>query len=126
MCKCCCELVNSWFIVSIWIFVYSKQSTNFFFSFFFCIFLSLSLSLSLSLPLRLIGDHEEQLEQRKSDEGTHQKYEVLFQRDQEMTQFIENYDETEKKGLQEQKDTQQVIVQLLEAMSKDLGRQNNM
>jgi intraflagellar transport protein 74 len=75
---------------------------------------------------RLIGDHEEQLEQRKSDEGTHQKYEVLFQRDQEMTQFIENYDETEKKGLQEQKDTQQVIVQLLEAMSKDLGRQNNM
>ena len=125
MCKCCCELVNSWCIVSIWIFVYSKQSTHFFFSFSF-VFLSLSLSLSLSLPLRLIGDHEEQLEQRKSDEGTHQKYEVLFQRDQEMTQFIENYDETEKKGLQEQKDTQQVIVQLLEAMSKDLGRQNNM
>ena len=95
----------------------------FFFSLSFVFF---SLSLSLSLPLRLIGDHEEQLEQRKSDEGTHQKYEVLFQRDQEMTQFIENYDETEKKGLQEQKDTQQVIVQLLEAMSKDLGRQNNM
>jgi intraflagellar transport protein 74 len=75
---------------------------------------------------RQIGDHEDQLEQRKSDEGTHQKYEVLFQRDQEMTQFIENYTETEAKGLQEQKDTQQVIVQLLEAMSKDLGRQNNM
>lgn len=51
---------------------------------------------------------------------------MLFQRDQEMTQFIENYAETEAKGLQEQKDTQQVIVQLLEAMSKDLGRQNNM
>ena len=99
-----------------------KTVYSLFFFFFFCI----SLSLSLSLPLRLIGDHEEQLEQRKSDEGTHQKYEVLFQRDQEMTQFIENYDETEKKGLQEQKDTQQVIVQLLEAMSKDLGRQNNM
>ena len=66
------------------------------------------------------------LQQRKSDEGTHQKYEVLFQRDQEMTQFIENYAETEAKGLQEQKETQQVIVQLLEAMSKDLGRQNNM
>ena len=75
---------------------------------------------------RQIGDHEDQLEQRKSDEGTHQKYEVLFQRDQEMTQFIENYTETEAKGLQEQKDTQQVIVQLLEAMSKNLGRQNNM
>jgi intraflagellar transport protein 74 len=75
---------------------------------------------------RQIGDHEDQLEQRKSDEGTHQKYEVLFQRDQEMTQFIENYSETEKKGLQEQKDTQQVVVQLLEAMSKDLGRQNSM
>jgi hypothetical protein len=43
-----------------------------------------------------------------------------------MTQFIENYAETEAKGLQEQKETQQVIVQLLEAMSKDLGRQNNM
>ena len=66
------------------------------------------------------------LQQRKSDEGTHQKYEVLFQRDQEMTQFIENYAETEAKGLQEQKETQQVIVQLLEAMSKDLGRQNSM
>jgi intraflagellar transport protein 74 len=80
----------------------------------------------MSRMRRQIGDHEDQLEQRKSDEGTHQKYEVLFQRDQEMTQFIENYSETEKKGLQEQKDTQQVIVQLLEAMSKDLGRQNSM
>ena len=101
-------------------FLYTQNSLlTFFFPFSFVFF-------SLSLPLRLIGDHEEQLEQRKSDEGTHQKYEVLFQRDQEMTQFIENYDETEKKGLQEQKDTQQVIVQLLEAMSKDLGRQNNM
>lgn len=101
-------------------FLYTQNSLlTFFFPFSFVF-------LSLSLPLRLIGDHEEQLEQRKSDEGTHQKYEVLFQRDQEMTQFIENYDETEKKGLQEQKDTQQVIVQLLEAMSKDLGRQNNM
>ena len=101
-------------------FLYTQNSLlTFFFTFSFVF-------LSLFPPLRLIGDHEEQLEQRKSDEGTHQKYEVLFQRDQEMTQFIENYDETEKKGLQEQKDTQQVIVQLLEAMSKDLGRQNNM
>ena len=101
-------------------FLYTQNSLlTFFFSLSFVF-------LSLFPPLRLIGDHEEQLEQRKSDEGTHQKYEVLFQRDQEMTQFIENYDETEKKGLQEQKDTQQVIVQLLEAMSKDLGRQNNM
>jgi hypothetical protein len=27
---------------------------------------------------RSIGDHEDQLEKKKSDEGTHQKYEVIF------------------------------------------------
>ena len=75
---------------------------------------------------RSVGDHEDELEQQKSNEGQNQKYEVLFKRDQEMTKFIEDFAETEAKGLAQQKETQQMIVSLLEAMSKDLARQNNM
>ena len=60
----------------------------------------------------------------KSNEGKI-KYEVLFKRDQEMTKFIEDFAETEAKGLAQQKETQQMIVSLL-GDEQGLGRQNNM
>ena len=59
--------------------------------------------MEMSRLRRSVGDHEDELEQQKSNEGQNQKYEVLFKRDQEMTKFIEDFAETEAKGLAQQR-----------------------
>ena len=55
------------------------------------------------------------------DEG--QKYEALFARDQEMTQFLQGFDEAVLKELEEHKKAQRMIVGLLEHTSRHLGRE---
>ena len=63
-----------------------------------------------------INDFEEQLEQRKSSQGNEQKYEVLFKRDKEMSEFISKFDERKAEELKNQRESQALIVQLLEHM----------
>lgn len=74
------------------------------------------------------NDLQQEIEDRKSSKGSNdaEKYETLFQRDQEMTQFIEKFEETKTKELETQRQTQDTIVQLLEHMSKDITRQDAM
>ena len=67
---------------------------------------------------RSVGDHEDELEQQKSTRAN-QKYEVLFKRDQE-SQIYRGFrgDRGERVGSTK---TRQMMVSLLEAMSKDLA-----
>lgn len=59
----------------------------------------------------------------KSDKD---KYEKLYQRDREMTEFIDGFDETKKAILNEQKEAQETIVGLLAHISKGLEAEGNM
>eukprot|EP00941_MAST-03F_sp_MAST-3F-sp1_P000985 g985.t1 len=66
------------------------------------------------------------IEERRGENNDSHKYEVLFQRDKEMSEFIENFDELKKKELKDQEKTKNMIVALLEHISRDLNRKNNM
>ena len=63
---------------------------------------------------------------RKGDASDTQKYDVLFQRDQEMTEFIDSFEEVEAKEQEEQRSIQERITALLEHMSEGLQRENAM
>lgn len=74
----------------------------------------------------VLADLEQDLEERKGDSGDSKKYEVLYQRDKEMTEFIESFDSTKARAVEEQKQAQRQITALLEHISKGLERQHNM
>eukprot|EP00947_MAST-08B_sp_MAST-8B-sp1_P001371 g1371.t1 len=77
--------------------------------------------------LRRTGqDLNHDLQERKGDSSDSQKYEVLFQRDQEMTSFIEKFEETKQADLAEQANVEKMVVALLEHMSKNAEREYSM
>jgi intraflagellar transport protein 74 len=45
----------------------------------------------------VIGDLAADIDERKGDSGERDKYELLFKRDQEMTEFIDRFEETREK-----------------------------
>eukprot|EP00403_Amphidinium_massartii_P023609 CAMPEP_0178390208 /NCGR_PEP_ID=MMETSP0689_2-20121128/10525_1 /TAXON_ID=160604 /ORGANISM="Amphidinium massartii, Strain CS-259" /LENGTH=616 /DNA_ID=CAMNT_0020010705 /DNA_START=1 /DNA_END=1851 /DNA_ORIENTATION=+ len=60
--------------------------------------------------------------QEKKDEGSdQQKYEILFTKDQEMTSFIESFDESKAEEERKLKEKQDSIQRLLESISQSLG-----
>lgn len=60
--------------------------------------------------------------QERKDEGSdQQKYEILFTKDQEMTQFIEGFDDNKAEEEKKMADKQASIVRCLESISKSLG-----
>lgn len=60
--------------------------------------------------------------QERKDEGSdQQKYEILFTKDQEMTQFIEGFDQSKQEEENKMKAKQEGIVRILENISKSLG-----
>lgn len=73
-----------------------------------------------------LQDLAQDMEERKGEAGDTKKYEVLYQRDREMTEFIENFEETKTRAQQEQEHAQGQVVALLEHISKGLERQHNM
>jgi len=66
------------------------------------------------------------MEERKGEAGESHKYEVLYQRDQEMSEFIERFPETREKEWAAKAQTEAVNVRLLEHMSKGLERQHHL
>jgi len=57
--------------------------------------------------------------QEKKDEGSdHQKYEILFTKDKEMTQFIESFSDSKAEEEKKLKEKQDAIVNLLQNISK--------
>jgi predicted RNase H-like nuclease (RuvC/YqgF family) len=59
-----------------------------------------------------------------SEEG--KKYELLQKRDQEMTSFMDSFDESRSGILREQEELKSVIVALLEHISKGIDESTNM
>jgi len=67
------------------------------------------------------------IEDRKGDGADNsKKYEVLFKRDKEMTDFIDKFPEEKGKELESQAKSQQMVVDLLNHISQDLARQHNL
>lgn len=66
------------------------------------------------------------INERKGENNESHKYEVLFQRDKEMTGFIDNFQETKMKEKANQEKTKKMIVALLEHISRDINRKTNM
>merc|ERR1719240_2602127 len=75
---------------------------------------------------RTLGELTTDIEERKGESDTQDKYEVLFKRDKAMTEFIDNFDSTKQHEEQEQAKTRDMIVALLEHISRDLARRHNM
>jgi len=65
-------------------------------------------------------------QERKDEGGDQQKYEILFAKDQEMTQFIDSFDEHKVDEEKKMKDKQAAIVRLLESISTSLSLANNL
>jgi len=75
-----------------------------------------------------VSDLSTEVNERNSEDGQQQKYEVLFQRDKEMSAFIDSFEDTTKKEVEAQAKVQAVIVALLEhiAESEDMNRKGGL
>ena len=73
-----------------------------------------------------LADLDTDIEERKGESGDSQKYEMLFQRDQEMTSFIDSFEKRKQDEMSEQSKTQETIVALLEHISRGLQREGSM
>jgi intraflagellar transport protein 74 len=62
----------------------------------------------------------------EEDNGDAQKYELLVKRDQEMTAFMDKFDESRANVLSEQKASKDLVVALLESISRGIEDSNNM
>lgn len=72
-----------------------------------------------------------EIEERRGSSGAgasdeQAKYELLFKRDQEMTEFIDRFPDVRDKELSEQRRMQNTIVALLEHMSEGMARETSM
>jgi len=66
------------------------------------------------------------IEERKGETSDKHKYEILFSKDQEMSNFIETFDEAKREEEGQLKAKQESILGLLTAMSKVISRERNM
>ena len=73
-----------------------------------------------------IADLDTDLEERKGESGDSHKFEVLYQRDQDITKFINEFPGNREKALADKKRAQDTISALLEHISTELDRQHNM
>jgi len=70
----------------------------------------------------VISDSQE----RRDEGGDQQKYEILFAKDQEMSQFISSFDEHKAEEEQKMTEKQESIVRLLQNISTALSLQSHM
>ncbi|OQR96489.1 Intraflagellar Transport Protein 72/74 [Thraustotheca clavata] len=78
---------------------------------------------------KALSEVKSELEERKNegpDSNASQKYDMLYQRDQEMTIFMESFEEKKTKELENQRQSQAMIIRLLEHISIGLNRQDKM
>merc|ERR1711937_134812 len=69
---------------------------------------------------------ETDINERKGESTDQHKYEILFSKDQEMSQFIEGFDEAKKEEEEQMQIKQRRIVQLLTETSKMIKRGDKM
>eukprot|EP01138_Halocafeteria_seosinensis_P008430 gb/GECG01008615.1/.p1 GENE.gb/GECG01008615.1/~~gb/GECG01008615.1/.p1 ORF type:complete len:393 (+),score=94.45 gb/GECG01008615.1/:1-1179(+) len=85
-----------------------------------------SLRESVESKKKISQELSQDIEARKGDAGDSQKYETLYKRDQEMTEFIDRFPEMRDKELSEQSKTKETVVALLEHISTGINREANM
>jgi hypothetical protein len=73
-----------------------------------------------------VADLDMDLDERRDESGESQKVEKLYQRDAEMTEFIDSFPKQREAALEEKRRLQHTIVALLEHISAELERQNNL
>lgn len=69
-----------------------------------------------------INELEIDLAESKTDQDESHKYEILHKRDREMTQFMDNFEETRANEIKQVEDLESTIATLLEHMSKSIGK----
>merc|ERR1719407_276103 len=69
---------------------------------------------------------ETDINERKGESTDQHKYEILFSKDQEMSQFIEGFDAAKKEEEEAMHQTQRNICQLLTGMSKVISREKSL
>jgi intraflagellar transport protein 74 len=62
-----------------------------------------------------------EFEEKRNEDQDKQKYEILYQRDKEMTDFIQTFDQTRGKDMDDCRVIQNHIIEMLEAASKTLA-----
>lgn len=75
---------------------------------------------------RNITEIEADLKEQKTDTSEADKYDILHAKDKEMTEFMENFDETKEKEMAQVEDLESTISQLLFHMSSNMGREGQM
>lgn len=73
---------------------------------------------------KALSDLTADLAERKSEGGGSQKYDVLFERDKEMSGFIESFGTTRDSEVEDHRKIQTTIVDLLAHISEGIGRSN--
>lgn len=66
------------------------------------------------------------INERLKEAGDSQKYEVLFQRDKEMSDFIDGFHAKKKQQLAEQAKMEERVVVILEHISRNMDREHNL
>ncbi|DAZ99426.1 TPA: hypothetical protein N0F65_004059 [Lagenidium giganteum] len=79
---------------------------------------------------KTLSEMKNEMEERVSGgkDGTDpaQKYELLFQRDKEMTAFLESYPAKKEEELKAQRQTQMMIIKLLEHISSGMAKEDKL
>lgn len=75
---------------------------------------------------RNIKEIETDLREGKKDNDDSQKYEILYQKEKEINDFMTKFEEEKTSYEQQIKDHQELIAGLLEHMQKNLARQHKL
>lgn len=75
---------------------------------------------------KAITDITVEIEERRGEAGDSAKYEMLFKRDQEMTEFIDRFPEMREREVSEQRRIQNTVTSLLEYISESIERERSM
>jgi intraflagellar transport protein 74 len=75
---------------------------------------------------KAIAEVTSEIEERRGEAGDSAKYEVLFKRDQEMTEFIDRFPEMRDREQAEQRRMQNLVTALLEHCSEGIERERSM
>jgi len=81
---------------------------------------------SIQAQKKQLQELTNELAERKGESGEKDKYEKLHQRDEEMTQFIAEFELTRSSTISDQQTTQDTIVALLEHISSSLAAEQDM
>ena len=79
-----------------------------------------------NLARRALDDMDSNQGNGTDDSGDAAKYELLVKRDAEMTNFMDRFEDTRAAVLQDQKTAQDMVVRLLESISRGIEDSNNM